>query len=237
MENEPQRIEVVQQKKGLATASLILGIFSILTLGVLQLGAVVSIILGVIALGKAKNKPTEYGGNSMAMVGITTSVVSFYTSAFASILIVLFVVQPVRVEGSGMSPTLNHGDKVFMGKQFNEIQRGDLVIFWFPNEPSQSFIKRVVGLPGDTLRMDESGQLFINKQPTDEPFLSPDRNRTARAIPETYIKPHYYFVMGDNRDASHDSRSWGLVPQKYIYGKFWHRYYSANSEPSLMNDK
>jgi signal peptidase I len=234
---EPERIEVTQLRKGLAKASLILGIFSILTLGVLQLGAALSIILGVIALGKAKNKPTEYGGNSMAIVGITTSVVSLFTSAFASVLIVLFVVQPVKVEGRAMSPTLNSGDRIFVGKQYEEIKRGDIVILWFPDNPSQSFIKRVIALPGETIRMDQSGQLFIDNQPTAEPYLSTDRNRSPRVIPETYIKPHYYFVMGDNRDASNDSRSWGLVPEKYIYGKFWHRYYSANSEPSIMNGK
>jgi signal peptidase I len=127
-----------------------------------------------------------------------------------------------------MTPTLNQGDKIFLGKQFNEINRGDIVIFWFPDNPSQSFIKRIIGLPGETIRMDQSGQLYIDGQPVEEPYLSSERNHRPRMIPETYIKPHYYFVMGDNRDASNDSRSWGLVPEKYIYGKFWKRYYSAN---------
>lgn len=237
MEYEPERIEVVPPRKGLAKASLILGVFSILTLGLLQIGALVGLILGGIALGRAKNSPMKYGGYGLAIVGITTNLVSFYTSAFAAVLIVLFVVQPVKVEGTAMSPILNSGDKVFVGKQYAEINRGDIVIFWFPDDPSKSFIKRVIGLPGEMIRMNQSGQLFINYQPTDEPYLSPERNRSPRVIPETYIKPHHYFVMGDNRDASNDSRSWGLVPEKYIYGKFWHRYYSANSGSSVMDGR
>jgi signal peptidase I len=232
-----EEVEVSKPRKGLAIASLLLGVFSILTLGLLQIGAVVGLISGILAFSKAKNKPTEYGGSSMAIVGITTSVVSFYTSVFASLLIVLFVVQPVKVEGTAMMPTFYSGDKVFLGKLYNEINRGDIAIFWFPDDPSQSFMKRVIGLPGETIRMNQSGQLFIDGQPVEEPYLSPERNRAPRVIPETYIKPHHYFVMGDNRDASNDSRSWGLVPEKYIYGKFWWRYDSGNSESSVMDGK
>jgi len=226
MDNET--VAASKPLSGLAKASCVLGVFSILTLGVLQIGALAGLISGIIALGKAKNYPEKYGGKSLAIVGITTSAVSFLTSAVATILIVLFVVQPVKVEGTGMSPTLNAGDKIFIGKQFDEINRNDIVIFWFPDNPSQSFIKRVIGLPGETIRMDGNGQLYIDGQRVDEAFLSPEKNRIPRMIPETYIRPHYYFVMGDNRDGSNDSRSWGLVPEKYIYGKFWSRYYSAN---------
>jgi signal peptidase I len=228
MDNETETVAASKPLSGLAKASCVLGVFSILTLGVLQIGALAGLISGIIALGKAKNYPEKYDGKSLAIVGITTSAVSFLTSAVATILIVLFVVQPVKVEGTGMSPTLNAGDKIFIGKQFDEINRNDIVIFWFPDNPSQSFIKRVVGLPGETIRMDGNGQLYIDGQPVDEAFLSPEKNRNPRMIPETYIRPHYYFVMGDNRDGSNDSRSWGLVPEKYIYGKFWSRYYSAN---------
>jgi signal peptidase I len=226
MDNET--VAASKPLNGLAKASCVLGVFSILTLGVLQIGALAGLISGIIALGKAKNYPEKYGGKSLAIVGITTSAVSFLTSVVATILIVLFVVQPVKVEGTGMSPTLNAGDKIFIGKQFDEINRNDIVIFWFPDNPSQSFIKRVIGLPGETISMDGNGQLYIDGQRVDEAFLSPEKNRIPRMIPETYIRPHYYFVMGDNRDGSNDSRSWGLVPEKYIYGKFWSRYYSAN---------
>ena len=149
-------------------------------------------------------------------------------AAVMAVLIVVFVVQPVKVEGTSMQPRLENEERIFVNKfiySFQEIERGDIVVFWYPDDPSKSFIKRVIGLPGETIRMDQRGQLFINGRPMDEPFLSPDRNLRPRIIPETYIKPHYYFVMGDNRDASNDSRAWGFVPEKYIYGKAMFRYW------------
>jgi signal peptidase I len=149
-------------------------------------------------------------------------------AAVMAVLIVVFVVQPVKVEGTSMQPRLENDERIFVNKyvyNFRAIERSDIVVFWFPDDPSKSFIKRVIGLPGETIRMDQRGQLYINGRPVDEPYLSPDRNRNPRAISETYIKPHYYFVMGDNRDASNDSRSWGLVPEKYIYGKAMFRYW------------
>ncbi len=149
-------------------------------------------------------------------------------AAVMAVLIVVFVVQPVKVEGTSMLPRLENDERIFVNKfiyNFEPIERGDIVVFWFPDDPSKSFIKRVIGLPGETIRMDQRGQLYINGHAMEEPFLSPDKNRTPRMIPETYIKPHYYFVMGDNRDASNDSRSWGLVPEKYVYGKAMFRYW------------
>jgi signal peptidase I len=149
-------------------------------------------------------------------------------AAVTAVLIVVFVVQPVKVEGTSMQPRLENDERIFVNKfiyNFDPIKRGDIVVFWFPDDPSKSFIKRVIGLPGETIRIDQRGQLYINGRPMDEPYLSPERNRYPRPIPDTYIKPHYYFVMGDNRDASNDSRSWGLVPEKYIYGKAMFRYW------------
>jgi signal peptidase I len=165
-------------------------------------------------------------------------------AAVLAILIVVFIVQPVKVEGTSMLPRLESEERIFVNKipfleqairdeNFKPISRGEIVVFWFPDNPSQSFIKRVIGLPGETIRMDHRGQLFIDGRPIDEPYLSPDRNRTPRMIPETYIKPHYYFVMGDNRDASNDSRSWGLVPVKYIYGKALFRYWPLGRAGTL----
>jgi signal peptidase I len=149
-------------------------------------------------------------------------------AAVMAVLIVVFVVQPVKVEGTSMLPRLENDERIFVNKfiyNFTPIERGDIVVFWYPDDPSKSFIKRVIGLPGERISMDVRGQLYINGREIDEDYLSPDRNRNPRTIPETYIKPHYYFVMGDNRDASNDSRSWGLVPEKYVYGKAMFRYW------------
>jgi signal peptidase I len=167
-------------------------------------------------------------------------------AAVTAVLIVVFVVQPVKVEGTSMQPRLENDERIFVNKlsffirdmlnsNYEPINRDDIVVFWFPNNPSQSFIKRVIGLPGETIRIDFKGQLFVNGHPADEPFLAPERTRFPQALPDTYVKPHYYFVMGDNRDASNDSRSWGLVPEKYIYGKALFRYWPL-PRAGLLND-
>jgi len=158
-------------------------------------------------------------------------------AAVTAVLIVVFVVQPVKVEGTSMLPRLQNDQRIFVNKfiySFDPIQRDDIIVFWFPDDPTKSFIKRVIGLPGETVRIDYKGQLFINNQLVEEPYLSPDHTRFPRAYPDTFVKPHYYFVMGDNRDQSNDSRSWGLVPEKYIYGKAMFRYWPL-SQMGLLN--
>jgi signal peptidase I len=163
-------------------------------------------------------------------------------AALMAILIVVFVVQPVKVEGTSMQPRLENDERIFVNKfkyNFEPIQRGDIVVFWFPDEPSKSFIKRVIGLPGETIGMDPLGHITINGVPIDESYLAPERNQAARERWRTVrddwkvVKQHYYFVMGDNRDASNDSRSWGLVPEKYIYGKAMFRYWPLQRMGSL----
>jgi len=163
-------------------------------------------------------------------------------AALMAILIVVFVVQPVKVEGTSMQPRLENDERIFVNKfkyNFEPIQRGDIVVFWFPDEPSKSFIKRVIGLPGETIGMDPLGHITINGVPIDESYLAPERNQAARERWRTVrddwkvVKQHYYFVMGDNRDASNDSRSWGLVPEKYIYGKSMFRYWPLQRMGSL----
>jgi signal peptidase I len=106
------------------------------------------------------------------------------------------------------------------------------VVFWYPQDPSKSFIKRVIGLPGERVRIDERGQVFIKRpdgiseEKLEESYLSAERNTSRNPFSsKDVIKPHHYFVMGDNRDASNDSRAWGEVPVKYIYGKAMFRYW------------
>jgi signal peptidase I len=151
-----------------------------------------------------------------------------------AVLIIVFVVQPVKVEGTSMEPRLENDERIFVDKlsyTFGDIERGDIVVFWYPDDPNKSFIKRVIGIPKDYIDMDSLGRITINGIPQLETYLSPERNQSARqhwnAVSGDIkrIKDHYYFVMGDNRDASNDSRRWGLVPKKYIYGKAMFRYW------------
>ena len=163
-------------------------------------------------------------------------------AAVMAVLIVVFVVQPVKVEGTSMQPRLENEERIFVNKfkyNFESIQRGDIIVFWFPDDPSKSFIKRIIGLPGERIDMDTLGRVTINGVPLDESYLAPERNQMARnrwaSVREDWknIKQHYYFVMGDNRDMSNDSRSWGLVPEKYIYGKAMFRYWPLQRMGSL----
>ncbi|MGH9764437.1 MAG: signal peptidase I [Blastocatellia bacterium] len=159
-------------------------------------------------------------------------------AAVTAVLIVVFVVQPVKVEGTSMLPRLHNDERIFVNKfiyDFDPIERFDIVVFWFPDDPSKSFIKRVIGLPGEMVRIDSEGTLYINGRPTPEPYLDADYTRFPRPLPDTYVKPHYYFVMGDNRDASNDSRSWGLVPEKYVYGKAMFRYWPLSRTGTLTH--
>ena len=150
---------------------------------------------------------------------------------FAALLVV-FVVQPVKVEGTSMLPRLHDGERIFVNKLIYyglpHLKRGDIIVFWFPDDPSKSYIKRIIGLPGETVEV-RNGRVLINNVELNEPYLDQQRNVSRANNPPVQVKPHYYFVMGDNRDASSDSRRWGLVPEKYIYGKALFRYWPLTS--------
>ncbi|MGE0103541.1 MAG: signal peptidase I [Blastocatellales bacterium] len=151
-----------------------------------------------------------------------------------AILIVVFVIQPVRVEGQSMMPRLHDQDRIFVNKFIyplrewlgdrEPIKRGDIVVLLFPNDPSKSYIKRVVGLPGERVEI-EDGKLIIDGKVVDEPYLDSEYLSHDSTPTPVDVKSHHYFVMGDNRNNSSDSRSWGLVPEKYIYGQAIFRYY------------
>jgi signal peptidase I len=140
--------------------------------------------------------------------------------------LIAFVAQAFRVQGTSMEPLLLDGERIVVNKfiyRFQPIERGDVVVFWYPRDPSVSFIKRVVGLPGDLVEM-QGGRLVVNGMPVREDYL-PESFRDGDSLPPTEVRKGYYFVLGDHRRSSNDSRSWGEVPEKYIYGRavfrFW----------------
>lgn len=137
-----------------------------------------------------------------------------------AMFIVVFLYQPVRVEGTSMAPSLTDHERIFVNKfvyRFEPIQRGDVVVFWYPLDPSKSFIKRVVGLPGETLEI-RRGRVYVNGRALREPYVLP-QYLDATSYPPVHIPPDHYFVLGDHRDASNDSRMFGPVPRRFIYGK------------------
>lgn len=158
-------------------------------------------------------------------------------------LVVVFIVQPVKVEGTSMLPRLHDGERIFVNKliYYDEyrwapkIERGDIVVFWFPDDPSKSYIKRVIGLPGDRVEVHE-GIVRVNGHDLNETYLESRHNLSHRSQAPVDVRPNYYFVMGDNRDNSFDSRIWGLVPKKYIYGKALLRYWPINAASVIHHE-
>ena len=154
------------------------------------------------------------------------------------ILFGVFAVQPVVVEGTSMLPQLNDGERLLVNKlvyykiqsvSWGHIERGDIVVFWFPKEPDKSYVKRIIGLPGEIVEV-RNGKVYIDGQELNEEYLDIEHNQSLPSFPPKKVEEHFYFVMGDNRDNSSDSRYWGLVPEKYIYGKAFFRYW----KPSKM---
>jgi len=149
-------------------------------------------------------------------------------SAAVSILIILFLYQPVRVEGTSMLPRLEDHDRLFINKfvyHITSIERGDVVVFHYPRDPEKSYIKRVIALPGDKLRIDH-GQVWVNGKALTENYV-PDMYRDSRSYGETVIPDDAYFVMGDHRSISSDSREFGVVERDLIYGKAAFVYWPA----------
>jgi signal peptidase I len=146
----------------------------------------------------------------------------------ASVFMILFLYQPVRVEGTSMLPRLEDHDRLFINKfvyHFSAIQHGDVVVFRYPRDPEKSYIKRVIAIPGDRLRID-GGDVILNGRRLQEPYV-PDEYRDSRSMPEMVIPPDYYYMMGDHRSISSDSREFGPVERELIYGKasfvYWPR--------------
>lgn len=149
-------------------------------------------------------------------------------SAAVSILIILFLYQPVRVEGTSMLPRLEDHDRLFINKfvyHITSIERGDVVVFHYPRNPEESYIKRVVALPGDKLRIDH-GQVWVNGKALTENYV-PEMYRDSGSYPQTIIPDDCYFVMGDHRSISRDSREFGVVERDLIYGKAVFVYWPA----------
>jgi signal peptidase I len=143
-------------------------------------------------------------------------------SVVIAAVVIVFIYQPVKVEGTSMMPVFSDQERIFVNKfiyrfGIGEIHRGDLVVFWFPGDRSKSYIKRVIGLPGEVVAI-ERGTVVVNGTPLDESYV-PEEYRDGISIPARFIKPDEFFVLGDHRNSSNDSRVWGQVPRENIYGK------------------
>jgi signal peptidase I len=143
-------------------------------------------------------------------------------SVVIAVLVILFVYQPVKVEGTSMMPALQDQERIFINKfiyrwGIGAVARGDTVVFWYPNDPSKSYIKRVVGLPGDRIEVLE-GAVVVNGNKLREDYVPP-AYRDSMSVPPVLVPADHFYVLGDHRSSSNDSRSWGPVHRRHIYGK------------------
>ena len=181
----------------------------------------------------------------------------YFESIVIAVILALFVrtwvVQAFKIPTGSMENNLLIGDHLLVNKfvfgptlgkverallPMRDIRRGDVIVFKYPDEPDRDFIKRVIGLPGETVEM-KAKKIYINGKPLDEPyvhFLEPvgdAQEIISYDLRETYsqttVPPGFYFVMGDNRDNSQDSRYWGFLPRSYIKGRALMIYWSYES--------
>ena len=139
-------------------------------------------------------------------------------------LVIRFAVQNFRIEGFSMEPNFHDGQYLFVNKLVYLLrppERGDVIVFIPPNNNSRDFIKRVIGLPGDRIEI-RSGTVFINGEALKEAY---PLNAGSYSTGSVVVPPDEYFVLGDNRNYSSDSHSWGTVSQKSIIGKAWVSYW------------
>ena len=145
---------------------------------------------------------------------------------FLALIIRLFVVQPFIVEGQSMLPTFSNNDYLITEKISYSIRspkRGEIVIFHPPDNPTVNYIKRIVGLPGDSIEVRDQN-VFVNSQKINEPYLtSNEQTNTATKDLNLTLKSGEYFVLGDNRNHSRDSREIGPIPYSSIVGRIWVR--------------
>jgi len=159
------------------------------------------------------NEPHWFG----LMVRETVETVGLAVIIF---LIIRIGIQNYRIEGASMEPNFHDGEYLIVNKlayRLGEYERGDVIVFKYPNDPSKDYIKRVIGLPGDTVEI-RGGQLFVNGNQIEEPY---EHMPNARDEPPTVVDAGHLYVMGDNRPASSDTRSWGQLGQEFVIGQAW----------------
>jgi len=172
--------------------------------------------LPVADLPQDTSRAAVNAGSALSLLG------NVALSVVLAVVVIVFIYQPVKVEGTSMMPGLTDQERIFINKYTyrlgtDSIEREDLVVFFFPLDRSKSYIKRVIGLPGDTVQI-EDGTVYVNGARLEEPYV-PDGYRDHTSTASATVPTDSYFVLGDHRSSSNDSRAWGTVRRSDIYGK------------------
>ncbi len=174
----------------------------------------------VAALGPPEVAASAPASRSHSLPVLSVWLRDLIISLAISCFIIIFLYQPVKVEGTSMMPSLGDQERIFVNKfvyRLEPIERGDIVVFRYPRDPAKSFIKRVIGIAGDRVRID-GGQVYVNGEALEEDYVVP-AYEDARSYPEITVPQGDYFLLGDHRNMSNDSRDFGSVNERYIYGK------------------
>jgi len=166
--------------------------------------------------GDAGKPVASRSRSSLLAAWLRDLIISLAISCF----IIIFLYQPVKVEGTSMMPSLDDQERIFVNKfvyRWEPIEPGDIVVFRYPRDTSKSFIKRVIAVGGDRVSIIR-GRVFVNEKPVEEDYV-PQEYEDLRSYQEIIVPPHSYYVLGDHRSLSNDSRDFGPVGAQYIYGK------------------
>lgn len=172
-------------------------------------------------------EPIEKDKNKSSPIKFLVDVLETLIWAVIIFVVINAVSARIRVDGASMEPTLHNGELIIINKlafRLGEPQRGDIIVFHYPRDPSQEFIKRIVGLSGDQVTITD-GNIYVNGQRLDEPYISISPNYLGSwVVPENQL-----FVLGDNRNNSRDSHEWGTLPMDYVIGKALFIYWPINT--------
>jgi signal peptidase I len=154
-------------------------------------------------------------------------VIDILLAALISFFLINYIVSAFRIDGDSMEPLLRARERVLISKlavRRGDLRRFDIVVMYKPDEPDKSLIKRIIGLPGEIIEV-RGGDVLINDKPLKQPFAGNSASLSPEDMKALLIPRGMYFVMGDNRGVSFDSRLFGPVPEKYIFGKAFFRYW------------
>lgn len=204
------------------------GFYLVLIIGlILTIMGLVGLILWIRMVIKTNN---DTSAGHIMIDSWMSLVKSFDIVLVIGLLFKALILQPFIVEGSSMEPSFHNQEIMLVDKisyRFKAPQRGDVVIFKAPKSPGDDYIKRIIAVPGETVQITK-GKVFINGMLLDENYLSPGQatdSGTSMVVFSKTLQTNEYFVLGDNRNNSSDSRMWGIMPKNNIIGRAWWNIY------------